>query len=42
MSTSLLYHAFGLVGYQYVSQRFEKTKGTHQASPFSSIFLPRR
>lgn len=23
MSTSLLYHAFGLAGYQYVSQRFE-------------------
>lgn len=23
MSTSLLYHAFGLVGYQYVNQRFE-------------------
>ena len=23
MSTSLLYHAFGLAGYQYASQRFE-------------------
>jgi transposase len=23
MSTSLLYHGFGLVGYHYVSQRFE-------------------
>jgi transposase len=24
MSTSLLYHAFGIVGYQYVSQRFQE------------------
>jgi transposase len=24
MSTRLLYHAFGLVGYQYVSQLFEE------------------
>src|SRR5437870_11203374 len=24
MSTSLLYHAFGLVGYRYVSQKFEE------------------
>ena len=24
MSTSLLYHAFGIVGYQYVSQHFQE------------------
>ena len=28
MSTSLLYHGFGLVGYQYVNQRFHEGQVT--------------
>ena len=28
MSTSLLYHGFGVVGYQYVSQRFQEGQVT--------------
>ena len=28
MSTSLLYHAFGMVGYRYVSQTFEDGRVT--------------
>ena len=44
MSTSLLYHGFGLVGYQYVRTRYEN--GTIifkvRQNPFDKICCPNR
>src|SRR5271166_89504 len=43
MSTSLLYHGFGIVGYQYVSQRFQEGQVTFRIrQPRERLRCPQR